>query len=197
MEYAVDKVFADIGAVTATFALSDQRSMGRQRNAVAIATEYGDRVWYGSVTIRPYHADEIERIAARMESLTAADGTFLICPPDRLGATATAGEVTLIGANDRRVLRATNAGGQSEGDWIGIVYDGGRRGLHQVLSRDGSDIRVNPALPGPVTVGDPTTYGRPTIRARIDQGSYTPPTYQGVTADGLSFSWTQDARRAP
>lgn len=194
MELSLQDAFLDISAVSATFTPSDMRRMGQDRGNVLLPTSYGDSFWFGSVTIAPKRHGDMERIESRFFELLEADGSFMICPPARMKADEVNGSILAIDANDRRIIQATNISGLSEGDWLGVNYAGGKRGLHKIRTATGNSLRVVPALALGVNVSDVTTYGRPSIRAIVDAGSYQGPTYQAAIATGISFSWTQTLR---
>lgn len=195
MEQTAEKIFRELGVVSAAFTLSDTRSIGRTRGGDLTPTAYGRSLWQGTFTIRPYRWLDMEAIEARMETLIQTDGTFLLCPPARANVPQVVGSITAISGPDRRILTATLSEGQAEGDYLGTTYDGGRRGLHRIAARNGGNIILVTPLARTVAVGDPAIFGRPNLRAVADSGGYGAPTYAAPHADGLSLSWTQTLER--
>lgn len=192
MELTLDQMFLDIGAVTATFALSDQRDLGRDRTGVLFPTANGARLWQGTVTIRPHRHRDAETIEARMAAMTEADGTFLICPPTRFRVTENLTyAVTAISEANRRLVRINDDGSLTTGDWIGVNYSGGRKSLHQVLARSGNDYRVVPPFPLSVAINDVATVGRPSIRAIVVKDGWTPGVVGSTHSTGISYSWIE------
>ena len=194
-ELSAEEVFRDIGPVTASFTLSDMRSIGRTRGGDLHPTAFGTSLWFGTFTVRPHRYRTMEQVEARMETLLQTDATFLLCPASRGAATRTTGTVSFISSADRRIIRITGSS-QVEGDFIGIFYDSGRRGLHRVGAVEGSDIILTTPLARSASVGDALTFGRPNIRAVVDRDGYNAPLYNASHADGLSVSWTQTLGRA-
>lgn len=196
-EFTLLDSFGKLGVASAKFWLTDQRSIGRTRSGLAKPTAHGDRIWVGEVNVRIHYNEDLRPILGLMAGLTEADGVFNIHPPECFGIKLEYGDVTAIDASDRRRIKVSGNNPQA-GDYIGIRYDGGRKGLHIVHTpRDENGwITVSPYLSLNAVVGDALTFGRPQIRAIVDEDGYTPPTIEELMSEGLNFTWTQDLRRA-
>lgn len=210
---ALEDFFADIGQVTATFALGEAVETSESSAGEIYRADYGARLWAGSVTVRSHRQGRADEVAAMAERLAAADASFFVAPRHRAGpqydpdgSILGAASVTILSINstDGTIrLEGLPAGYQIQrGDYLSFEYLSSptRYAFHRVLTGSGvgeggatGPLELTQRPRAGVVAGAAVRLVEPRLKAVMIPGS-SPLTYQGVRASGLSFSWRQTLR---
>lgn len=194
--------------------LGESIEMNQTRGGEILRADKADRLWKGRITLGKMKEDEAGRIAALIERLLAADGSFvaydvrrpfpLLDPTGSILGAATP-TIHTIGT-DRRECRIQGLPANyalSAKDMFGLNYGSSpvRRGLFRLVlatTASGAGLTplfdIEPELPSGVTVGTAVVLARPVCKAVIVPGSYNEGRSRRTITEGVEFAF-QEAKR--
>lgn len=197
-----------------TMDLGEAMSIQTTQGGEIIASDYGARLWYGTVTVWAKTYTTIDSAASRAKLLRQAGASFLITHPSREGPQAdptgailggATPTIVSVNANRRDVtINGLPAGYVlTNGDLIEFNYLSSpvRYALHEVVSQvtaSGGGAAVVELMP-PLRPGYVTPMSirliQPRCQAKMIPGSYQPPTHSRLSPlSSFSFDWQQTLR---
>ncbi len=204
--------FEVICPISTTFVLGEAALSNETGGGEVIRSDYGTRLWGGTVTLSPDRPILIDDVMSLVRVLQDSRASFLIYPRHRPKARAMAtvatptGQINSLPSDNRLItLKALTAGFViTRGDWLSFLYGSSpvRYALHQAvesLTANGSGVTgqfevIPPIRPG-AAVDANVRLNKPWCKAVMVPGSLQVPELpkRGFTS-GVTFAWRQTLR---
>lgn len=204
--------FEEIAPIATTFELGEAVLSNETGGGELVRSDYGTRLWYGSVTLHPRRPFRIEDLLALVRVLQDSRASFLLYPahkPNPTGGgalTEPIGQINSLPTNNRLItLKGLPASYKiTRGDFLSFIYSSSppRYAFHQVvesINANGSGVTgqfevVPPIRPG-AAVDTGVQFNRPRLKAVMVPGSLSVVSHpKRGYAEGASFSWRQTLR---
>lgn len=198
--------------ISTTFQLGEAVIANETGGGEVIRSDYGARLWQGTVTLAPSRPVLIEDMLALIRVLQDSRASFLLYPRHKRRATGGGalsepiGQINTLPANNRLItLKALPANYViTRGDFLSFIYGSSpsRYAFHQVvesITANGSGVTgefevVPPIRPG-ATVNTGVQFNKPRLKAVMVPGSLS---VSGLPrrgfAAGATFAWRQTLR---
>lgn len=191
--------------------LGEASLVGRTGGGELIRSDYGARLWQGSITIAPVANANVEDVAALVHVLQDSRASFLIYPLHRRKALLEAstaepmGQINSLPTDNRLLtLKGLPAGFKiTRGDFLSFTYSSSpvRYALHQAvesITANGSGVTGQFEVIPPIRPGAAVDANVQTTRARCKAvmvpGTYRPAGFTPEGAAAISFDWMQTLR---
>jgi hypothetical protein len=198
--------------ISTTFELGEAVLANETGGGEVIRSDYGSRLWYGTVTLAPRKPVLVENIKALIRPLQDARASFLLYPRHKRRATGGGalsepiGQINSLPTNNRLItLKGLPASYViTRGDFLSFIYSSSpsRYAFHQVvesINANGSGVTgqfevVPPIRPG-AAVDTGVQFNKPRLKAVMVPGSLTISELprRGYAA-GATFAWRQTLR---
>lgn len=203
--------FEQISPIATTFELPEALLVNETGGGEVMRSDYGTRLWSGTVTLHPRRPFKIEDLLALVRVLQDARASFLLYPlhkPNPTGGGSEAepiGQINSLPTNNRLIsLKALPASFKlTRGDFLSFIYGSSpsRYAFHQVvesITANGSGVTGQFEVVPPIRPGAAVGTGVQTNRARL-KAVMVPGTLRqsGLTPEGaasVSFDWQQTLR---
>lgn len=203
--------FEAICPITTTFALGEAVQINETGGGEVIRSDFGTRLWGGSVTLAPAKPILIEDVMALLRVLQDSRASFLIYPRHRPKARAMTtvatptGQINSLPTDNRLItLKALSAGFViTRGDFLSFTYSSPvRYALHQAvesITANGSGVTgqfevIPPIRPG-AAVDANVRMNKPWCKAVMVPGSLQIAELpRRGFCSGVSFEWRQTLR---
>lgn len=200
--------FSSIGQVSATFDLSAAVEVGETGGGEVTTADYGPRLWGGTVVVRPWYHDDMDRIMALARRLLDPGASLFVTPVWRAGpiggvpVTGTP-QITLVGDNARDVRIAGLPSNYTlrAGSYLSFTYQSGgvdRFGFHQIVADRSAGgggtatlVELSPRVRPGLSIPTDVALVAPQCKAKVVPGSMQGPTYVPLFGQGLTFAWRQ------
>jgi hypothetical protein len=198
--------------ISTTFELGEAVLVNETGGGEVIPSDYGTRLWYGTVTLAPMKPVSVESIKALIRPLQDSRASFLLYPRHKRRATGGGslaepiGQINSLPTNKRLIsLKQLPANYViTRGDFFSFIYSSNpsRYAFHQVvesITANNSGVTgqfevIPPIRPG-ATVDTGVQFNRPRLKAKMVPGSLTITELprRGYAA-GATFAWRQTLR---
>lgn len=204
--------FAAICPISTTFQLGEAALVNQTGGGEVIRSDYGTRLWSGTVTLAPEKPVAIESIMALIRVLQDSRASFLVYPRHKKNPTGGGalsepiGAINSLPTNNRLItLKGLPASYViTRGDFLSFTYSSSptRYAFHQAvesITANGSGVTgqfevVPPIRPG-AAVDDAVQFNRPRLKAVMVPGSLSISELpKRGFADGATFAWRQTLR---
>lgn len=198
--------------IATTFELGEAVLANETGGGEVIRSDYGARLWYGTVTLAPAKPVAVESIKALIRPLQDSRASFLLYPRHKARATGGGslseplGQISTLPANNRLLtLKGLPASYQiARGDFLSFIYGSSpsRYAFHQVVDSTmanssgvtGQFEVVPPIRPG-AAVDTGVQFNRPRLKAVMVPGSLSISEMpRRGYASGATFAWRQTLR---
>jgi hypothetical protein len=196
--------------ISTTFQLGEAVLVNETGGGEVIRSDYGSRLWQGTVTLAPSKPVLVEDIMALIRVLQDSRASFLLYPRHRKKAVGEAslsepiGQINSLPTNNRLItLKGLPAGFDiTRGDFISFIYSSTRYAFHQAvesITANGSGVTgqfevIPPIRPG-AAVDTGVQTNRPRLKAVMVPGSLSVVELpRRGFASGASFAWRQTLR---
>jgi hypothetical protein len=198
--------------ISTTFELGEAVIVNETGGGEILRSDYGTRLWYGTVTLAPSRPVAIENIKALIRPLQDSRASFLLYPRHKRRATGGGaltepiGQINSLPANNRLLtLKGLPASYViTRGDFLSFIYGSSpsRYAFHQVvesINANGSGVTgefevVPPIRPGAL-VNHNVQFNKPRLKAIMVPGSLSISELpRRGFATGATFAWRQTLR---
>lgn len=204
--------FEEFCPISTTFQLGEAVMVNETGGGEVIRSDYGTRLWQGTVTLAPSKPVLIEDMMALIRVLQDSRASFLLYPRHKRRATGGGalsepiGQINILPANNRLIsLKALPASYViTRGDFLSFIYSSSpsRYAFHQAvesITANGAGVTgefevVPPIRPG-AAVDTGVQFNKPRLKAVMVPGSLTISELpRRGFATGATFGWRQTLR---
>lgn len=207
--------FLDLLSISAvTMSLGEAVIQSQTRGGDILRSDLGARLWAGRIVVAPATRAAMDQQVALAEALLEAAGSFMVARRSRIGPQSDPTGAILGAAtpaisavsSDRRDLSLTGLPAAyvvTRGDLLSFDHgtDPVRRHLHRVLATRSANgagtmtqLSVTPPVRAGIGAGPLVTLVRPSCKAVIVPGSFSPETEGPSVTEGFGFDWRQTLR---
>jgi len=196
------------------FELGEAMEIAETAGGEILASATGNRLWRGSIETPVENARQQAAAAARLAQLRQPGASFYLFDSamrypagDPTGSILSGASLTVTGfvsGTDRGFIVGGVPSGYAVavGDHVSISFGASlERRAYFVVTADkaeiGGEITIlcEPGVPSAISIGDPVSLLRPTIKALVVPGSFRGgERFDGPMARGLRFDWIQTLR---
>lgn len=203
--------FDGLKIAESTFDLTEALETNETGDGEYFTSDYGPRLWEGSLTVRAENPDRADELVARAELLRSAGATFFVSRKHRLGPIgdregvklgSSAPVISALATNNREISISglPSLYAMKAGDMLSFTYLNNpmRYALHRVVTNKEataagvlSNLEIIPPLRPGAVINTPITLIKPFCKAAIIPGSFEPQRSVSSRAYGFSFRWRQ------